>query len=209
MAFKHGESNNGTKTGLVVLGTEKPYHKIAPGKLSLHSTSDRDEPLSLIVKGVSLDNKGVSEFVSVHGKTPVQTKESFTHVNEVSVNSKNDNNGAIIVSDAAGDEVVRIKPSENVTNVCQLFLTKEQNIVAWGVGVEGDTQRNPHTAYLSLYKGDKRYILHTLVAPQERGEVDKWFKKLTVPQNASLVVEFISTGDEDKVRGWFEVEDIE
>lgn len=207
MVFKYGESKNSSKSGLVVIGTDKPFQPIAPGRLTLRSTNKEDF-LTVIVKGVGLEGKGVSEFVGVKGHEPIQTKESFTTVNELVVNSAKENEGRIYAQDASGEEIIEIKPHESRSQECRVLLKQEQKVVAWGLGVEGDPSLNPHTAYLSLYNKGKRWVLHKLSCSQSRGEVDKWFKDLVVPQGAVLVVEYITTGDEDTVHGWFELEDV-
>jgi len=205
MVFKYGDSNRNAQSGLVVVGSSSPYKKIAPGKITIESSSERDDVLPLRISGVTLQGKGNSEFLTVKGVEPIQSKEAYTHINHIVVNSRKDNEGVLVVKDASGEEFLQVKKFENQTNLCQLTALGNLRIHSWGFGVEGVEGLTPCRGRLTVYDKDKRIQLHTLTTTQQNGEMSHFFAEMHLKQGQTLVVEFESSGDEDSVHAWFEL----
>lgn len=203
MTHIHAEGLNDFKAGMVVVGTRKGFHRIAPGRLTIEN-SERDVGVRLQISGVDLEGKKTSELISLKEEATRTTKE-YSYFDKAQVLSNDNRDGAILFYDSSQELITQIDSHEFKTYVCWLPVTENTRIVSWGVGCNGDLEADATYAQLVVYRGFRRFIVDTMTCTQYVGDVSRFLTGESVKKGDLLAVEYLSTGDNNKIRAFIQV----
>ena len=163
-----------------VLGTGRAFAFIAPGIVSIQSSTNRERPKQVTIKGIDLEGKRTVEFVGISTDQIAFSKNTYSFVQSVEVNGKKTNDGDLTVTDVEGNEIFVVKEGVGKSQVAWFKAPagSATAIAKYSAGTLSPLTGDDVTVSLKVFDGEKEYVLHKLHLTQEHR--DGWYE-FTIP----------------------------